>query len=50
MDGWDDDEDWGEAQEEEDVTIRQGLERTSFGSEGETEPWEVNVRRSLERS
>ncbi|ETW87773.1 hypothetical protein HETIRDRAFT_306543 [Heterobasidion irregulare TC 32-1] len=50
LDGWDD-EDWNHIEEDdEDLTIRQGLERTSFGSEGETEPWAVNVRRSLERS
>ncbi|KAI0344210.1 hypothetical protein BDW22DRAFT_1483317 [Trametopsis cervina] len=49
MEGWDEDDDeWGEAQDE-DVTIRQALERTSL-DEAEMEPWAINVRRSVERT
>lgn len=48
--GWDDD-DWGE-DEDEDVTIRQGLERTSLEEDGyeDPEPWAINIRRSIERN
>ncbi|KAI0932937.1 hypothetical protein AcW2_001413 [Taiwanofungus camphoratus] len=49
MDGWDDDEDWGEAQEDEDVTIRADFESTTL-DEGEMEPWATNVRRSVEKT
>lgn len=49
MDGWDDDEDWGEAQEEEDMTIRQGLEGASLDDE-DMEPWAMGIRRSVERT
>lgn len=49
MDGWDDDEDWGEAQEEEDVTIRQGLEGVVLDDD-EMEPWAMGLRRSVERT
>ncbi|KAG6820224.1 hypothetical protein H0H93_003726 [Arthromyces matolae] len=52
-DGWDDDEDWDGAEvgeNDEDTTIRVGLERTSVdGDEFDHEPWAVNIRRSVER-
>ncbi|KAF7437326.1 Vacuolar protein sorting-associated protein 35 [Pleurotus ostreatus] len=48
-DGWDDDDDWGE--EDEDVTIRMDVSRSSReGEDGDVEPWAVDVRRSVERS
>jgi hypothetical protein len=49
--GWEDDEDWdAEIQEqEEDLTIRQGLQRASLEEQDEVEPWAVDVRRSAER-
>ncbi|KAG6916917.1 hypothetical protein DXG01_004678 [Tephrocybe rancida] len=56
-DGWgEDDDDWdGEPEQDEDTTIRVGLERTSLDDEGyiphdDVEPWAINVRRSVERS
>lgn len=60
-DGWDDDEDWdveGGHEQDEDVTIRVGIERTSLDDEGygygayqeEPEPWALDVRRSVERT
>ncbi|RPD70818.1 hypothetical protein L226DRAFT_574477 [Lentinus tigrinus ALCF2SS1-7] len=49
IEGWEDDEDWGEAHEEEDVTIRQALDGTNLEDE-EMEPWAINVRRSIERT
>ena len=49
MEGWEDDDDWGEAQDDEDVTIRQGLDSASLEDE-EMEPWAINVRRSIERT
>ncbi|KAE9398614.1 hypothetical protein BT96DRAFT_940008 [Gymnopus androsaceus JB14] len=49
-DGWDDDEDW-DGEEDEDVTIRLGMERTSMDPEyDEPEPWATDVRRSVERT
>jgi hypothetical protein len=50
-DPYDAEEDWGE--EDEDMTIRLGLERTTVhDEEGEEEvvQWAVNIRRSVERS
>lgn len=50
IEGWED-EDWSHIDEEEDVTIRQGLERTSIGDdEPEHEPWAIGLRRSVERA
>ncbi|KAF9009218.1 hypothetical protein BDZ89DRAFT_1143919 [Hymenopellis radicata] len=52
-DGWDDDEDWGEGDEEEDVTIRQGLDRISMEDDYQQEDheaWATDVRRSVERA
>lgn len=48
--GWEDDEDWEVGEPEEDVTIRQGLERTSLDENNDVEPWAVDVRRSVERA
>lgn len=49
MDEWNDDEDWGEAQDDENDTIRVGMERASM-DDVEMEPWAINVRRSVERT
>jgi len=51
MEGWED-EDWSHIEEEEeDVTIRQGLERTSLGDgDDDHEPWAIGLRRSMERA
>jgi hypothetical protein len=50
VDGWED-EDWSHIDDDEDLTIRQGLERTSLGDdEYDHEPWAIGVRRSLERT
>ena len=50
-DVWDEDDDWGEGEDDEDVTIRVGFERVSLdGEEEETISWAVNVRRSLEKA
>ncbi|TFK57731.1 hypothetical protein OE88DRAFT_1651619 [Heliocybe sulcata] len=50
--GWDDGQNWGEEEEEEDVTIRMGLERAELDDDynGELEPWATNVRRSVEKA
>ncbi|KAJ2931160.1 hypothetical protein H1R20_g5892, partial [Candolleomyces eurysporus] len=49
--GWEDDEDWEvEGADEEDVTIRQGLQRTSLDDNHDVEPWAVDIRRSVERT
>ncbi|TFY81795.1 hypothetical protein EWM64_g2218 [Hericium alpestre] len=51
LDGWDD-EDWSHIEGEEDVTIRQGLERASIGGESDetAEAWAIGLRRSEERT
>jgi hypothetical protein len=50
VDGWED-EDWSHIDEDEDLTIRQGLEQTSLGDdECDDEPWAIGIRRSLERT
>ncbi|KAI8983269.1 hypothetical protein BD414DRAFT_537577 [Trametes punicea] len=51
IEGWEeDDEDWNEAQEDEDVTIRQAMDNASLEDDDEMEPWAINVRRSIERT
>lgn len=48
--GWEeDDDDWGEAQDE-DATIRQGLEDARLDDDEDMEPWALGVRRSAERT
>jgi hypothetical protein len=50
VEGWED-EDWSHIDEDEDLTIRQGLERTSLGDDDDDhEPWAIGLRRSLERT
>ncbi|KAH9964636.1 hypothetical protein BC827DRAFT_1265886 [Russula dissimulans] len=50
VEGWED-EDWSHIEEDEDLTIRQGLERTSLGDdEYDHEPWAIGLRRSVERT
>jgi hypothetical protein len=50
MEGWED-EDWSHIDDDEDLTIRQGLERTSLGDgECDHEPWAIGLRRSVERT
>ena len=50
VDGWED-EDWSHIDDDEDLTIRQGLERTSLGDEEcDDEPWAIGIRRSVERA
>lgn len=50
MEGWED-EDWSHIDDDEDLTIRQGLERTSLGDdEYDHEPWAIGLRRSVERT
>ena len=50
VEGWED-EDWSHIDEDEDLTIRQGLERTSLGDEEcDHEPWALGLRRSVERT
>ncbi|KAF5382844.1 hypothetical protein D9757_007326 [Collybiopsis confluens] len=49
--GWDDDEEW-DGEDDEDVTIRLGMERASMDEEvqyDEADPWATDVRRSVER-
>jgi hypothetical protein len=48
-DVWDEDDDWAEGEDDEDVTIRVGFERTSIDDEEETVTWAVNLRRSVEK-
>lgn len=50
LEGWED-EDWSHIEEDEDLTIRQGLERTSLGDDDlDHEPWAIGLRRSFERT
>ena len=50
VEGWED-EDWSHIEDDEDLTIRQGLERTSLGDdEYDHEPWAIGLRRSVERT
>ncbi|KAI9510625.1 hypothetical protein F5148DRAFT_1147413 [Russula earlei] len=50
VEGWED-EDWSHIEDDEDLTIRQGLERTSLGDdEYDHEPWAMGIRRSVEHA
>ena len=50
IEGWED-EDWSHIDDDEDLTIRRGLERTSLGDdEFDHEPWAIGIRRSVERT
>jgi hypothetical protein len=50
VEGWED-EDWSHIDDDEDLTIRQGLEQTGLGDdEYEHEPWAIGLRRSVERT
>jgi hypothetical protein len=50
IEGWED-EDWSHIDDDEDLTIRRGLERTSLGDdEYDHEPWAIGIRRSVERT
>ncbi|KAH9170997.1 hypothetical protein EDB89DRAFT_2114682 [Lactarius sanguifluus] len=50
IEGWED-EDWSHIDDDEDVTIRQGLERTSLGDvDDDHEPWAIGLRRSAEHA
>jgi len=51
IEGWED-EDWSHIDDDEDITIRRGLERTSLGDDeyDHDEPWAIGIRRSVERT
>ncbi|KAH9939020.1 uncharacterized protein BXZ73DRAFT_89104 [Epithele typhae] len=51
VEGWEDDEEWGEGHDDEDMTIRQALDGASLEEDDpEMEPWALNLRRSVERT
>jgi len=49
IEGWDDDEDWGDGADDQDATIRVSMERTNLDESDDTEVWATNLRRSMER-
>lgn len=50
LDGWDDNEDWGEGEEDEDITIRGGVDSIDLSRDEDMEPWALGLRRSVERT
>lgn len=48
LDGWDDNEDWGEGDDDEDVTVR-GVGSLQLDRDDDMEPWAVDLRRSVEK-
>lgn len=50
LDGWDDNEDWGEGEDDEDITIRGGIDSIDLNRDDEMEPWAIGLRRSIERT
>lgn len=48
LDGWDDNEDWGE--DDEDVTIRGGVDSIDLNRDEDMEPWAIGLRRSVEKT
>jgi hypothetical protein len=50
LDGWDDNEDWGEGEDDEEITIRGGVDSIDLNRDEAMEPWAIGLRRSIERS
>lgn len=50
LDGWDDNEDWGEGEDDEDITIRGGVDSIDLGRDEDMEPWAIGLRRSVEKT
>ena len=50
LDGWDDNEDWGEGEDDEDITIRGGVDSIDLNRDEDMEPWAIGLRRSVERT
>jgi hypothetical protein len=50
LDGWDDNEDWGEGEDDEDITIRGGVDSIDLNRDEDMEPWAIGLRRSIERT
>lgn len=50
LDGWDDNEDWGEGEDDEDVTIRGGVDSIDLNLDEDMEPWAIGLRRSIEKT
>lgn len=50
LDGWDDNEDWGEGEDDEEITIRGGVDSIDLNRDGDMEPWAIGLRRSIEKT
>ena len=50
LDGWDDNEDWGEGEDDEEITIRGGIDSIDLGRDEDMEPWALGLRRSVEKT
>lgn len=50
LDGWDDNEDWGDGEDDEDITIRGGIDSIDLSRDEDMDPWAIGLRRSVERS
>ena len=50
LDGWDDNEDWGEGEDDEEITIRGGVDSIDLNRDEDMEPWAIGLRRSVERT
>lgn len=48
LDGWDDTDDWGEGEDDGDVTVR-GVDSIQLDRDDDMEPWAVDLRRSVEK-
>ena len=50
LDGWDDNEDWGEGEDDEEITIRGGIDSMDLNRDEDMEPWAIGLRRSVEKT
>ena len=50
LDGWDDNEDWGEGEDDEEITIRGGIDSIDLTRDEDMEPWAIGLRRSVEKT
>lgn len=50
LDGWDDNEDWGEGEDDEEITIRGGVDSIDLNRDEDMEPWAIGLRRSIEKA
>lgn len=50
LDSWEDNDDWGEGEDDEEITIRGGVDSIDLNRDEDMEPWAIGLRRSIEKA